>query len=212
MATMRRLSALALLVLPAPALAAQSAVEPAPLAPPETSAVLTIHPESRLWIEGTSTVRDYRCDATRVDGAVELDPARPSIAVADLQQSVRGVRLDIAVADLDCRNGTMNDHMRKALKAEDHPGIAYRLTAHEIEVQENGDGLATLEGELTIAGTMQPVTIAAVVTPGPEGTLKVQGSKEIVMTEFGVSPPKLMLGALKVNPRVVVNFDIVLKR
>ncbi|HEX7088918.1 MAG TPA: YceI family protein [Longimicrobiales bacterium] len=212
MATMRRLSALALLVLPAPAFAAQNAVEPARLTPPDTDTVLMIRPESRLWIEGTSTVRDYRCDATRVDGAVELDPAQPSIAVADLQRSVRGVRLDIAVADLDCRNGTMNDHMRKALKAEDHPAIAYRLTAHQIEVQENGDGLATLEGELTIAGTMQPVTIAAVVTPGPDGTLKVQGSKEIVMTEFGVSPPKLMLGALKVNPRVVVSFDIVLKR
>ncbi|HEY8468979.1 MAG TPA: hypothetical protein VIL18_05020, partial [Longimicrobiales bacterium] len=113
MTTMRRSSALALLVLPAQALAAQSAVEQA-LTPPETGAVLTIQPESRLWIEGTSTVRDYRCDATRVDGVVELDPARPSIAVADLQQSVRAVRLDIAVADLDCRNNTMNDHMRKA--------------------------------------------------------------------------------------------------
>ena len=212
MTTMRRLSALALLVLPAPALGAQSAVVQRALTPPETGAVLTIQPESRLWFEGTSTVRDFRCDATHVDGVVELDPARPSIAVADLQQSVRAVRLDIAVADLDCRNNTMNDHMRKALKAQDHPGIAYRLTAHKIEVQENGNGLATLEGELTIAGTTQPVAITAVVTPGAEGTLKVQGTKEIIMTDYGVSPPKLMMGALKVNPRVLVNFDVVLKR
>jgi len=211
MTTMRRLSALALLVLPAPALAAQSAVGGA-LTPPETGAVLTIQPESRLWIEGTSTVRDFRCDATRVDGAVELDPARPSIAVADLQQSVRAVRLDIAVADLDCRNNTMNDHMRKALKADQNPGIAYRMTTYQLEVQEGGDGVATLEGELTIAGTTQPVTIGATVAPGPDGTLKVQGSKEIIMTDFGVNPPKLMMGALKVNPRVVVHFDVVLKQ
>ena len=211
MTTMRRLSALALLVLPAPALAAQSAVGGA-LTPPETGAVLTIQPESRLWIEGTSTVRDFRCDATRVDGAVELDPARPSIAVADLQQSVRAVRLDIAVADLDCRNNTMNDHMRKALKADQNPGIAYRMTTYQLEVQEGGDGVATLEGELTIAGTTQPVTIGATVAPGPDGTLKVQGSKEIIMTEFDVSPPKLMLGTLKVNPRVMVHFDVLLKQ
>ena len=212
MTTLRRLSALALLVLPVPALAAQSAIEPAQTTPPNGRAVLVIQPESRLWIEGTSTVRDYRCEATRIVGAVELDAAEPSIAVADLQRSVRGVRLDIAVADLDCRNGTMNDHMRKALKAEQNPGIAYRLTAHEIEVQENGDALATLEGELTIAGTTQPVTIDAVVTPGQDGTLKVQGSKEIIMTEFDVSPPKLMLGTLKVNPRVMVHFDVLLKQ
>ncbi len=212
MTTLRRLSALALLILPAPALAAQSTIEPGPLAAPNGRAVLVIQPESRLWIEGTSTVRDYRCEATRIDGAVELDAAEPSIAVADLQRSVRGVRLDIAVADLDCRNGTMNDHMRKALKADKNPGIAYRLTKHELEVQESGDALATLEGELTIAGTTQPVTIGAVVTPGPDGTLKVQGSKEIIMTEFGVNPPKLMLGTLKVNPRVMVHFDVLLKQ
>src|SRR5690606_41199144 len=92
MTTLRRLSALALLILPAPALAAQSTIEPGPLAAPNGRAVLVIQPESRLWIEGTSTVRDYRCEATRIDGAVELDAAEPSIAVADLQRSVRGVR------------------------------------------------------------------------------------------------------------------------
>lgn len=212
MTTMRRSIALALLVLPAPALVAQGAIESEPFTPPSGLAVLVIQPESRLWIEGTSTVRDYRCEATRIDGAVELDAAVADIAVADLQRSVRGVRLDIAVAELDCRNGTMNDHMRKALQAKEHPGIAYRLTGHEIEVQENGDALATLEGDLTIAGTTRSVTIGAVVTPGPDGALKVQGSKEIIMTEFGVSPPKLMLGALKVNPRVMVHFDVVLKQ
>jgi len=212
MTTLRRLSALALLMLPAPALAAQGAIEPGPFALPNGRAVLVIQPESRLWFEGTSTVRDFTCEATRIDGAVELDAAGPSIAVADLQRSVRGVRLDIAVADLDCRNGTMNDHMRKALKAEQNPGIAYRMTKYELAVQENGEGLAKLEGELTIAGTTQPITMDAVVTPGPDGALKVQGNKEIMMTEFGVNPPKLMLGTLKVNPRVVVHFDVVLKQ
>jgi len=212
MTTLRRLSALALLVLPAPAFATQSAIEPGPITQPNGRAVLVIQPESRLWFEGTSTVRDFRCEATRIEGEVELDAAQPSIAVADLQRSVRRVRLDIAVADLDCRNGTMNDHMRKALKAEQNPGIAYRMKSYQLEVQGSGDGVAKLEGELTIAGTTKPVTIDATVTPGADGTLKVHGSKEIIMTDFGVNPPKLMMGTLKVNPRVVVHFDVVLKQ
>jgi len=210
MTTMRRLGALALLALFAPALAAQTAVELAQPTPP-TTAALEIQPESRLWIEGTSTVRDYQCEATRIEGALELDAAAPSIAVMDLQNSVRAVRLTIPVADLDCRNGTMNGHMRKALDAEAAPEISYRLTGHEIDVQANGDALATLHGELTIAGTTRPLTMGAIVTPGPDGTLKVQGSQEIVMTEYNVKPPKLMLGALKVDPRVMVHFEMVLK-
>jgi hypothetical protein len=31
------------------------------------------------------------------------------------------------------------------------------------------------------------------------------------MSEFGVRPPTLMMGTLKVRDRVVVNFDVVLK-
>jgi len=212
MTTLRRLSALALLVLPAPVLAVQGVIEPGPSSPANGRAALVIQPDSRLWFEGTSTVRDFRCEATRMDGAVEVDAAKPSIAVVDLQGSVRSVRLDIAVADLDCRNGTMNDHMRKALKADQNPGIAYRMTNYQLQVQGNGEGLAKLEGDLTIAGTTKPVTLDVVVTPGADGTLKVQGSKEIVMTDFGVNPPKLMMGTLKVNPRVVVHFDVVLKQ
>ena len=43
------------------------------------------------------------------------------------------------------------------------------------------------------------------------GQLRVCGSKRLVMTEWGVRPPTLMLGTMKVNPSVTVGFDVVLK-
>src|SRR5690606_9479843 len=58
-----------------PTLLLQDTPETTPLAARSNPALLVIQPESRLWFEGTSTVRDFRCEATRIDGAVELDAA-----------------------------------------------------------------------------------------------------------------------------------------
>ena len=70
-------------------------------------------PESRVWVDGTSTVRSFRCDATQLSGTV--DASMESFDAAQLQVAVRSVAVTIPVAGLDCRNGTMNNHMRKAL-------------------------------------------------------------------------------------------------
>jgi hypothetical protein len=40
--------------------------------------------------------------------------------------------------------------------------------------------------------------------------LRVKGSKQLRMTEYGVKPPSLMLGAMKVGDQVTVGYDIIL--
>ena len=55
------------------------------------------------------------------------------------------------------------------------------------------------------------MTIDATIASEADGALRVKGSKEILMSDFGVRPPTLMMGTLKVRDRVVVNFDVVLK-
>jgi hypothetical protein len=53
--------------------------------------------------------------------------------------------------------------------------------------------------------------IDAIATPADNGGLRVKGSKEFLMSEFGVKPPSLMLGTMKVRDKVKVNFDVVLR-
>src|SRR5689334_23274956 len=36
---------------------------------------LSVRPDSRLWLEGSSNVRDWRCDATSLDASIDLDDA-----------------------------------------------------------------------------------------------------------------------------------------
>ena len=170
---------------------------------------ISIHPESRIWVEGTSTVRDYSCEAAEVLGSV--DAAATTLSVAELDGAVRGAELSIATSGLECGNGTMNSHMRKALKANQHTAIQFRLATYQATLSGSGETTVKMKGTLEIAGQERPMEIDAIATPADNGGLRVKGTKEFLMSEFGVKPPSLMLGTMKVRDQVKVNFDVVLR-
>jgi polyisoprenoid-binding protein YceI len=178
-------------VLAAPALIAAAGLLPS----------LSIQPQSRVWVEGTSTVRGYRCESTSITGTAQASSAE----LADLA-SIPRAEVTIPVASLDCKNGTMNGHMRKALKAEQNPTIRLRATG----VQVSSAGAAKISGDLTIAGQTRPVSIDGTAA-SEDGKVRVRGSKRLVMTEFGVQPPSLMMGTMKVAAPVTIGFDVLLK-
>jgi polyisoprenoid-binding protein YceI len=170
-----------------------------------SSAPLSFQPGSRVWVSGTSTTRAWRCESTQVAGT-----ARASTIALGERASVPGAELSIPVATLDCRNGTMNGHMRNALKLTENPQIRLRATSIQVTPSGATEGAARIIGELTIAGSTQPVSIDGTVT-SEDGQLRVRGAKQLDMTTYGVRPPSLMMGTMKVRPAVTVGFDVVLK-
>ena len=174
-------------------------------------APITFQPESKLWVDGTSTVRGYTCRATTLNGTVTSNGSDASLAIAQLDKAVRTVDVSVPVQSLECGNGTMNGHLRNALKMGENPTIKFRVAQYDVLPGGANEGTVKLKGNLTIAGQEKPVTVDATLATDAGGALRVKGSKEILMSEFGVRPPTLMMGTLKVRDRVVVNFDVVLK-
>jgi polyisoprenoid-binding protein YceI len=187
-------------------LALMAIVVPAGIAWTADRAGLALQPESKLWVEGTSSVRSYTCRAARVDGSVATQAGSTSLAIADLEKTVKSAEVSVSVAGLECGNGTMNGHLRKALKSDTSPKISYRISSYDVAA----DGKIKLNGTLEIAGTEKPVSIDAVAS-SEAGRLRVKGSKQIRMTDFGVRPPTLMMGTMKVHDPVTVHFDVLLK-
>src|SRR5262245_20902259 len=185
------------------------------LAPAMTPATLRqetldLQPESRVWINGTSSVRSFECKA----GALEVQIATTTNDAVNAtiagEKAVSTVEVKIPAERLECGNGTMNEHMRKSLKVKDNPTIAFRMNSYEVEKAGEGAHL-TLDGTLTLGGVERPITLAADVKAGDSETLRVAGKHELRMTEFGLKPPSLLLCALQVGERITVNFDLVLK-
>ena len=194
--TLKRIAAIALL-------------SPALLAMTSSTSFMTLQPGSRLWVEGTSTVRGFSCAATQIDVTVETIGAGTATAVANAAKAVSGVELVVPAAKLDCKNGTMNEHMMKAIKGKDAPVITFKLASYELSKAAAGTTV-DMKGTLSLGGVTKPITVQATAKPDA-GALKVTGAYALKMTEWGLKPPTLMMGTMKVNENVKVNFDLTLK-
>jgi hypothetical protein len=171
---------------------------------------LTLQPKSRIWASGTSNVKDFDCNAAKMDVTVETNAPDAVHAVGVGQKAVGKVDLTVPVATMDCNNGTMNEHMKSALKAADHPVIEFKLESYDL-VSGASNVAVTLNGTLDIGGTTKPVTIVAVATDIGGGVLHLTGEYDVHMKDFDLKPPSLMLGAMKVGEKVQVHFDLLLK-
>jgi polyisoprenoid-binding protein YceI len=168
---------------------------------------LKLAAESRVWFDGTSTVRNWSCKATQIDAAIDAD-AGAAAGVLKGQKAVKTVTLTFPTAKLDCANGTMNGHMMKALNGTTNPNITFALSGYDLSAAAPVKG--TLNGALTINGVTKPISMPAEFSSAANGALHVVGKYSLTMTEWQVVPPKLMMGAMKVGPVVVVNFDLLL--
>jgi hypothetical protein len=174
--------------------------------------LLTLQPESRLWVQGTSNVRPFECEATKLDVQVEAGESGAARRIVAGEKAIRTVTVTVPAKSLDCDKGNkkMNEHMLKAIKADENPSIEFRLSSYDL-ARDSAGTRAVLTGTLKLGGAEKPITITAVTKSGTDGVLHVTGAYDLRMTDYGLKPPKLMLGAFKVNDPVKVNFDLLLK-
>ncbi|HYV48146.1 MAG TPA: YceI family protein [Myxococcaceae bacterium] len=164
--------------------------------------------QARVWVSGTSTVQPWKCAARAVDARIADLPAEP-LTLANVT-SASGGSVHIAVAALDCSNDTMNEHLRNALQAKDHPQIHFELKSYQLTPAQGGKAKLAIDGALTMGGATKAIHIDAVATELPVGKIRVTGEYALDMKDYGLKPPELFFGAMRVDPRVVVGFELTL--
>lgn len=155
----------------------------------------------RITVSGGSTVRSWSCDVTQFNASVR------STVAGVLPTGREQASFTIPVRAIDCRNRTMNGHLREALEGDEHPEIRLDVTSYTIV------DAATLRANvrLEVGGQVTPITVDASYVQG-EGVLRVHGEKRLRMTQLGVEPPTLMLGTLRVHDDVRIGFDLVIQQ
>jgi len=165
-------------------------------------ASLSLAPGSRLWIEGDSTL--HRWSSTSTALGFQADSPEGNIGTIVQDGLVAGVKVSIPVSSLQSGEKGLDKNMRKALKADANPDIVFSMIRYKVDLP--GSKLLA-SGTLTIAGEKKEISIEAPFRL-QDGRLVIDGQYPLLMTDYGVKPPTLMLGAIKVDNRVAVKFHL----
>jgi polyisoprenoid-binding protein YceI len=164
----------------------------------------------RLWLSGDSTLHPYFSTATlmTMSGSADTTSALPDSIKKD-----NPVKLEVAIPVIGLKSGEsgLDKNMYAALKAKDFPQITFKLTGYKVAIDSASQTGETVraEGLLSIAGTEKPISMIASASAS-NGGLRLWGQKELLMTDFGVTPPTLLFGTIKVRNPVTIHFDFVL--
>ena len=156
-----------------------------------------------MSIEGTSNIHGYTASSTALTiAALDVEAADEDVLGRALEpNAIRAFEVVIPTTSLTSPRDGIDKNMHKALKATEHPDIRFRLRSLDAAA-----GTAT--GQLAIAGVKD--VILNVQVKRQAAGLAVTGTTSLMMTDYGVTPPKAMLGMLKTNPKVTITFELVL--
>lgn len=170
--------------------------------------ILHASPGSVLTIRGSTTIgARWHCTASSVDARLAI--VSPPVADTSIPD-VRGVAIQVPVSALRCQSGAMERAMRHALKV-DQDSSARTITGR-FEIYDSIPAASRahplLVGGLRVAGTERNVLLRAEVTRHPDGAMRVRSVVPLQLSQFGIVPPRVLLGAVRARDAVSVEIDL----
>ena len=147
-------------------------------------------------VSGTSTIRGWTCS---VQGTAQVTPGS-STPAPGFANGVETATLTVPVNAFDCPNDDMTEHLLEAMKADEFAEITFELEGYEAAGRQT-----VASGTLTITGVTEPVSFPVSLNPSGAG-VEIEGELRLDMTTFGVEPPVVMLGVLRVRPQIRIQF------
>jgi len=161
---------------------------------------------ANVSVSGTSTLHGWKATASTVTDF----PQAITINLAAGAQ-IDSFSFTVAVASLDGgRGASMNAKINKALLADTHPTISYQQTSPaSLVAQEENRFTLSSTGLLSMAGTAKEVQVTVNLQETDTGGLVIKGSKDLKMSDFGITPPSAMFGQIQTDDAITVHFEFV---
>lgn len=150
--------------------------------------------ESSMTISGTSTLHDW-------DSAVEDFTATCKMDGDEMQSASFKAKVE------SIKSGTraMDQNTYNAMDSKKFPNISF--TSKSIK---NDGNFITVSGSLTIAGESKSINLKLKKEQWTAESLNVSGEYTLKMSEYGIDPPRAMLGTIRTGDEVTISFDIAL--
>lgn len=174
---------------------------------PDTRKRIQFAEDSKIYLEGTTNVNAFRCDCED-----RFDPVWIEVETTPPHFSYRFAQLRITSRNLNCRNEKMNRDMYLALQSATYPYI-------KVALLDNWQDAATANTwntwfpvkarmQLTITHVTREVHLQGMVRKTGPHTFEMKGKKDILLTDYGITPPQAMFGMIKVNNTITLQFHL----
>jgi len=165
-----------------------------------------IEKDSNLYFEGRSNISSFRCGITEY-----LTPDTLSFYMEDVRQPVLSVKggLTINVKRFDCQQQYMNKDLLKTLKANECPELKIAL-----QTIGNFSGPAkNIKGTvlISLAGVTRNMEVDYTVQYTDQRNVRLLGSRNVLFSDFGLTPPRKLAGMVKVEDQINVKFLLALR-
>ena len=192
---------------------------------------LTAGAASAVVLEGSSNVADWRCRGTSIDArmAVATSPDHINEVIDRIEDGNTGVwmsnpsrgsfpepvfDLAVPITTFRCGNRVMESDMRRALKADQHPTVRFAFRKLRGGIRHDLDtGLyhAAIAGDLTLAGVTRTIQLDVSAERLSRRSFRIRAVLPLRMTDFGVTPPSALFGAIRARNGLTVHFDLTLE-
>lgn len=158
-----------------------------------------------LSISGTSTMHPYTVSTKALKATAAI------ATTADLNGllqagALQGFELQIPVNTFTSDKDGLTKQMFKAMKADKHPVVTFKLSGYTVEPAAAGVTVKPT-GTLTVAGVEKPIDFVLDVKE-QAGALHIRGTRDLLMTDFGIKPPTMFMGMLKTDDKVTIKFEL----
>lgn len=167
---------------------------------------------SNSWISlsGTTNVNTFTC---RSDGEIPNGNILADILPGSNAVYFSDASIDLEVFSFDCQNRVMNRDLHDALGGNDNPHINIKLK--EIRPQQpvkaGSGGKIRAEFAITINGKSKNTDILIDYRQHNPHYMLISGSKDLLMSDFGIVPPSPALGLVKVRDKVTIHFHLLVE-
>tara|TARA_R110001592_G_scaffold5353_5_gene29492 strand:- start:1478 stop:2053 length:576 start_codon:yes stop_codon:yes gene_type:complete len=161
---------------------------------------LNIKLSSSVLIKGTSTLHDW-------ESIVEKTSSE--LVVNNLEDAnIETLNVKVQVLSIKSGKSIMDKLTYKALKADEHPTITFIFKKGEIVKEDARFMDIKLIGDLSIAGVTKNVSVITKINKSGK-TIILKGVHKLKMTDFGISPPKALLGTIKTGDEITIEFNLI---
>ena len=181
---------------------------------------LVVAAGASLELDGDSSLHRYSAKAHGMEAGIGIDTARvpTSAQASDPEGLVRGhfiktFHLFVPVDQLSSGEKGLDANMRKALKGDRYKQIQFQMDSYDVLAPSARTAALTvvLHGRLSLAGVERKIDVTAAGVRVREG-LAITGSKDLLMTDYQIKPPTMMLGAIKTKNLITVKFNATLRK